>query len=561
MKNKFWVRSVSLLLLMAVLISSAVILSGCNDTSTSATSDIKVQTISLRGIKEKGTTDESIALVEKAMNKITKSLYNIRVVLELYTEDEYYDVLEKTMTQRADIVAKEKAEADAIKAAKESEAKAAKASAALTSNNSHWVKPATTEAVSVEETQRTTIDENGKVQVLYPDLETAQIDIIYLGGYDRYTDYVQRELLTSLDEYLSGTFKSLSKYINSIFLNAAKLDTGSYAVLNSHSLGDSKYLVVDKELATKYGFQESDFSTAANCEKFLAQVASGETGIVPFYAQDTSVPAYAYLFGEDVMIGGYIPPKTKSDIAIRPRSLMLDTNKYTEHIITMDNYRKAGYLRTELAEGQKYAAGIIESNEVDIKAMKDQYYTVLIESPMATRDKLYSSMFAISSYSEHSEAAMQVISLLNTNEEFRNLFQYGIEGTHYELVDGKVSRLRSDYMMDINKTGNVFLAHPEEYMNANEIEVGKAQNVIAVMDPYMNFTFSEEKYADDIAEVKRISATLFEGLKTTDNVAAYVEYARGVIDGNAAFQHLTDADDENSLLSEYLKWQEQNFKA
>ena len=98
-------------------------------------------------------------------------------------------------------------------------------------------------------------------------------------------------------------------------------------------------------------------------------------------------------------------------------------------------------------------------------------------------------------------------------------------------------------------------------MNANEIEVGKAQNVIAVMDPYMNFTFSEEKYADDIAEVKRISATLFEGLKTTDNVAAYVEYARGVIDGNAAFQHLTDADDENSLLSEYLKWQEQNFKA
>ena len=71
---------------------------------------------------------------------------------------------------------------------------------------------------------------------------------------------------------------------------------------------------------------------------------------------------------------------------------------------------------------------------------------------------------------------------LNINEDFRNLFQYGIEGTNYVLDEttDEVIKLTSDYNMDIAKTGNMYIAYPDAGMSKNIWEMAKKQNLATV---------------------------------------------------------------------------------
>jgi hypothetical protein len=100
-------------------------------------------------------------------------------------------------------------------------------------------------------------------------------------------------------------------------------------------------------------------------------------------------------------------------------------------------------------------------------------------------------MFAVSAYTSNLTKSMQVITLLNTDEEFRNLFLYGIEGTNYNRnADGSVTATRNNkYKMDISKTGNEFLAYVPEGTNLELWEYAKQQNRESLVNPLLGFDY------------------------------------------------------------------------
>ena len=66
--------------------------------------------------------------------------------------------------------------------------------------------------------------------------------------------------------------------------------------------------------------------------------------------------------------------------------------------------------------------------------------------------------------------------------------------------DGKdypvISRINNYYMMDIYKTGNTFIAYPEEYMHYKVWEYGKKQNADVLYNPLIEFNVNN--YASEI---------------------------------------------------------------
>jgi hypothetical protein len=101
-------------------------------------------------------------------------------------------------------------------------------------------------------------------------------------------------------------------------------------------------------------------------------------------------------------------------------------------------------------------------------------------------------MFGVCAYTRSESRSMEIVTYMNTNAEFRNILQYGVEGTHYELIDNgngttTVKPLVNDYKMDIYATGNVFLAHPEPQMSPDIWENGKIQNRYSMVDPLLGF--------------------------------------------------------------------------
>ena len=81
-------------LLLAVLMTcSVLIFSSCGEEEEVNDNYIYPKTVTLYSIRGEGTTDEAIALVEKALNAISKPKYKTAVKLVFYTEEEYDAVL------------------------------------------------------------------------------------------------------------------------------------------------------------------------------------------------------------------------------------------------------------------------------------------------------------------------------------------------------------------------------------------------------------------------------------------------------------------------------------
>lgn len=157
------------------------------------------------------------------------------------------------------------------------------------------------------------------------------------------------------------------------------------------------------------------------------------------------------------------------------------------------------------------AIKFVSGTYADIEKYKNEGYYVVTESvPVVTKAEAYSSAFAINKHNfdkayeiaedqskfdankirtfrNYYDRCMQVIYLLNTNSELRNLLQYGEEHINYSVVDGNVVRSAVEnniYDMSLLYTGDIFKAFYCEELGWTEFvkNYGTMQNSQAVKD-------------------------------------------------------------------------------
>ncbi len=216
---------------------------------------------------------------------------------------------------------------------------------------------------------------------------------------------------------------------------------------------------------------------------------------------------------------------------------LFTNSEYHELFATLKNYEYEEYYG-EVKEGQRAAVSFMkgdsrikqtyEKDGVYVGEDGKEYYVVVAEYPEATEEELYGNMFAVYANSSHLARAMKVITYLNTNSELRNLLQYGIENQHYELnEDGTVKLLSNEkfgiYRMDLEKTGNCFIATPTEELGADAWTYAKMQNNDSLINPLLGFDFNQatadSDYALDVVLIDHIKALNAETLALINECA------------------------------------------
>ena len=264
-------------------------------------------TLSMYIVCAEEVSEETARLVENAFNNITKANFKTQVKLHFATYDEYYEKIENVVKSNEEYAELEKEAASALKAAR----KAAKAEGVVT--DEAWfdafyeqhpdyaqfreTEELTGEDTTAEQTELVTIEgiDNSYTlsQVKYPDEKPAQIDILWIDSYERYVDFIEREMIQRLDSELSGASKKLNEYINNELLTWAKWSTsGTYGIPNNVIIGEYTYLLVNKELAEKYSYNPAELTTLAKCSDFLADVQKYEPGVAPILGEIYPVNTY-----------------------------------------------------------------------------------------------------------------------------------------------------------------------------------------------------------------------------------------------------------------------------
>lgn len=498
--------------------------------------------------------------VEAEITRITKSNYKTNVDILFYTEDEYYTELEKAMEE---YVLEQQNAAFAARALdkymKEYKAYDPTASDASIRKSFYKHFPEyvkykgynTTDEEEVREDQYVKNELTGIKELVYPDAEENQIDIIYMSGYDMYMDYIEKEWILGLNAYIATTGKKLTYYISPTLLDGVKVENETYAIPNNVQIGEYTYMLIDRELAAKYKFPYTVFEGGLvdeDCRDFISDMHSSEPGVLPIDAtfdecmslytwywniefdskeETLGVPKYTVNTDNNFsIIGSYIDDQSKfgrGQSELTFSSLFAD-ERYRETFLCLKEYQFNDCYNTDYTgSGEKTAIKFDEGNysmyrdafyNEDGTPKKDsdedygvytdengrEYYLYIAKYPRADEESLYGNMFAVCSNTKYTQACMEVITLINTDPEVRNLLQYGIkQGEHrdgqtanYKVneQDGTITRLNKLYMMDIEKTGNCFIAYPEEGLEPDYWEDAKAQNNDALIDPLLGFDFN-----------------------------------------------------------------------
>ena len=504
--------------------------------------------------------------VEAEFTKITKSMYKINVDLMFYTAEEYFGaevddpstevdetegILKTSMVeyaiweQEAQVAerALDKYIADYLEAYPGYSEKAITESfyTYFPEYKDYRNYSSEDEEVAFEEQYRE--NELGIKELVYPETQESQLDIIYISGLDMYNEYIENEWIASLDEQINTTGKKLNDYISSALLGGVKVDGSTYAIPNNVMIGEYTYMLIDKTLFdTYYGNINSVTNVVdADIERFLEDVAENSPEILPldgsfkdcmdqlvwywninYTEDDFGDMSYSVDTSNEFSVLGtvYGDPATagRGQIELGFNSLFTQ-QEYRDIFLTLKRYEANGFFKTENETRTDAAISFtngsyaikkeaLDNNGVYTDENGREFYPIVVKYPEADESSLYGNMFAVSSNSKNALACMQVLTLLNTNAELRNILQYGVQGVDYvvdedtgvlsrldrnvKLDDGSEANYGKVYQMDIEKTGNCFIAYPEEGLAADYWENAKAQNNDALINPLLGFSFDAQ---------------------------------------------------------------------
>ena len=423
----------------------------------------------------------------------------------------------------------------------------------------------------------------GIKELVYPETLPGQIDIIYISGLDMYNTYIENEWIIPLDEHIGTTGKKLNDYIPSALLNGVKYDGATYAIPNNVQMGEYTYMLVDKELFDKCHYNPDEVSNVLDLEGFFEDISAFDKDTIPLDAsfqdcidqfvwywnidwtideeksdKENNKIWYDYSINKDnkfSLIGAlYGDPANAGRGQIQLGFNNLFANAEYRNIYTqLKKYEYNNYYKTEddtrtnaavsfitgdfsLQANAALSDKVYEKRDADGERTGEiyygytdengkEYYAYIVKYPEADESSLYGNMYAISANSKHVKAAMEVITLINTNAEARNILQYGVEGVDYYIDDetGSLVRTKTEYRMKLERTGNCFIAHPEEGRPANYWENAKNQNNDALINPLLGFDFNKALNDRNTDDPKKLDNDLLEyvGLDSDPVISMY----------------------------------------
>ena len=519
-------RLIALFLCLAMMLS--VFLTACSeDSEENAKNELEEakvasnMTLTMWIVSESPVSEEIRTDVTKAINALTKAKYKTQLEIHYLSEEEYFSKLTAAM----EAYAQTKKEQNADKPVE-------------TGSDGEAVGTTIEEIIT---------DEHGMYRDNYPIALENQVDIIYIGdvkdgdgnllmsGQQMYNELRADNWLAALDEAIKGDAKKIKEFVSPTLLSAVQEKGVTYAVPNNNVIGEYTYMCLNKELMDRYSMQghltRGSIKSFANeyVYQFLNMISIYEKKISPdktllpvdaTYEECLSFLAYYWnIDTEDYSINsdefsifgtplfGSQPSRGQNAVGVQS---LLENEEFTANYLALNKFRmntENVFFRNESNKnetydtyGIKFVKGTLaELTVVDGVSYYDdgdvRYYVVPVSYPTAAAADIYGNMFAVATTTLDVDRSMQIVTFLNTNTEVRNLLQYGIQGQHYTIENGTVSRVADKagnyYNMDIYATGNAFLAYPEPGMNASIWENGKKQNRDSLVEPMLGFNLAE----------------------------------------------------------------------
>lgn len=368
------------------------------------------------------------------------------------------------------------------------------------------------------------------------------VDIYFTCSWtqDEYNAYARKGAWLRLDQegnnliekYAPDIWNLLPQVLKTGATVPGKDGLGVYAIPGYKDSATQNCWDVNVTLLEKYGYTLDDIKNTDyyGFDKILKTVKEGEgenfyplnvEGMVLERMVDNSI-IVAGDSGISNMLSYYMNPTDTAKEGIYGNKILskYETPEYKKFAEKTREYYLAGYIdpkmairtqandtRTTAQESAKYLIGTQSYSlgyEAEASARRGINVQMVPVTP-AYLDTAVSqgAMMAISAGCKNPERAVAFLNLLNTDPYLMTLLDYGIEGVHYDIVNGGEARLnkeaRNSYSPWTNGMGNITLLPPLEGQGLDFWDTFKAYYGGCSEVPILGYCFNASSVENELA--------------------------------------------------------------
>lgn len=294
---------------------------------------------------------------------------------------------------------------------------------------------------------------------------TEAVDLLVnMGGI---TTGVSQGAFLELEDLYAEYGQGIAEYLDDDFLQAGYADGHLYGIANQKDFAATTNVTYRQDIVDELGLDVSGVESLEDWTEILAAVHEAYPDMYCFVSNGGNSLNQFDSFNWDKLgnnLGVLLDYGETSEVVN-----LYESEQYESICRLMREWYEAGYVAKDTATSTENYGDIIKAGKAfcsittgnpgtaDEASTNTGYEmaTIALTEPLSTTSNVTTIMWSIPYAAAEPEAAMQFLNLMYTNSEVADLLNYGIEGTHYQVLEDGTY----DYLDGQDNTNNNY--HPE----------------------------------------------------------------------------------------------------
>ncbi len=356
-----------------------------------------------------------------------------------------------------------------------------------------------------------------------------QIDLMNNGFVFPIANLVSNGQIQAIDDYVAEYGQGIVEALGQDYVNAGMVGGKLYGITNNRDLAASYGYVARTDLMDQYNLSFDGVESLADLEPILKTIKDNEPSLYPLTAQaapsmrvadwgidncgDTNNLGVLLNQGQETTFKNYY-----------------ESDDFVEWCETIYDFAQKGLVMPDILSST-------DSGDAIMKSGKSFGYVTNLKPGFDTQTKMQTGMdinivelspaqsstsnaaslcWVVPSSAKYPAEAVKLLNLWNTDADISNLFIYGVEGTHYQVIDADndiidyaegvdASSIKYPVSMGWN-IGNQFISHIWNGNPADYWEQMDAFNKGAIISKAMGFTFDSSSISTEYAACSSVVA-------------------------------------------------------
>lgn len=247
-----------------------------------------------------------------------------------------------------------------------------------------------------------------------------------------------------LEEYGQGIIDELGWDM----INCGRVDGELYGLTQGRDLAASEGFAYRLDLAEELGLDMESVKTLEDLEEVLKTVKENTENVWPVaVSAGENIRNWGWdALGDEMVNLGVLPDMAQDTTVVN----LYETDQYKDLVTTMYNWMQEGLIQSDAVNTTETASTLLEAGTAfgyftNLKPYYAEENNANLQNKigvvdnmvpaLSTTDRVTMGLWSIAGSCEHPEAAMKVLNALYSDPEVANLYMYGVEGTHYEVVE------------------------------------------------------------------------------------------------------------------------------